>query len=214
MENTKGIAIPGSHREPLPGARYVSPVSDKEKVSVTLVLRRRGGQSLIAPASAALGIRQSRNEFASVYGADPRDMEAIEAFAHEYGLAVVHRHDPSRRIVLTGPVEAIQRAFDVQLGVYDVPETGIRYRGRTGSISVPSEIRAAVVAVLGLDDRPVAKAHVRRKRKRLPRLVLLRSSSRNSTTFRRISMELGKRSASSNWAVDTERTISPPTSLI
>jgi kumamolisin len=82
--------------------------------------------------------------------------------------AVVRRHDPSRRIVLTGPVGAMKKAFGVQLGIYEVPEAGIRYRGRTGSISVPPEIRSAVVAVLGLDDRPVAKPHVRQKKKLSP----------------------------------------------
>jgi kumamolisin len=165
VNNPKANTIPGSHREPMHGARYVSPVSEKEEVSVTLVLRRRAGRSLIADASAFSGVRQSREEFASTHGADPSDMEAIEAFAREYGLTVVRRHDPSRRIVLTGPVDAVQRAFSVQLGIYEVPEAGIRYRGRTGTISVPSEIRSAVVAVLGLDNRPIAKPHVRRKKK-------------------------------------------------
>ena len=165
MNNPKANTIPGSHREPMHGARYVSPVSEKEEVSVTLVLRRRAGRSLIADASAFSGVRQSREEFANTHGADPSDMEAIEAFAREYGLTVVRRHAPSRRIVLTGPVDAVQRAFSVQLGIYEVPEVGIRYRGRTGTISVPSEIRSAVVAVLGLDNRPMAKPHVRRKKK-------------------------------------------------
>jgi kumamolisin len=85
MNDTKANAIPGSHREPMHGARYVSPVSDKEKVNVTLVLRRRGGQSLIVRTPPAAGFRQSREEFANTHGADPSDMESIEAFAHEYG---------------------------------------------------------------------------------------------------------------------------------
>jgi kumamolisin len=97
VNNDKSNAIPGSHRDPMPGARYVSPVSDKEKVSVTLVLRRRAGQSLIADTSAVSGVRKSREEFASAHGADPGDMEAIEAFAHGYGLAVVRRLRRSKK---------------------------------------------------------------------------------------------------------------------
>ena len=43
MSDTQGIPVPGSNREPLAGAQYVSPVQHNDQVKVTLILRRRGG---------------------------------------------------------------------------------------------------------------------------------------------------------------------------
>jgi hypothetical protein len=50
MSGTKCIPVQGSHREPVPGAKYVSAVRDEDEVKVTLVLRRRGGDPAIPDA--------------------------------------------------------------------------------------------------------------------------------------------------------------------
>jgi len=50
----------------------------------------------------------------------------------------------------------------VTLAQYEYP--GGSYRGRTGAVHVPKELTGIVEAVLGLDDRPIAKAHFQRLR--------------------------------------------------
>ena len=63
-------------------------------------------------------------------------------------------------MVLTGTVENMQKAFGTSLANYEAP-TGA-YRGRTGSIMIPANLLNVVTAVLGLDNRPVAKPHLRK----------------------------------------------------
>lgn len=165
MSDTQGIPITGSNREPVAGAQYVSPVQPNEQIKVTLILRRRGNAPEMAAAS---GPFRSRADYQAAHGADPNDFEAIERFAHENGLTVVERHEASRRIVLAGPVDRIQKAFDVELGTYSVAAQGLHYRGRKGQVCVPSQIHPSIMAVLGLDNRPIAKPHMRRKKTPAP----------------------------------------------
>jgi len=54
----------------------------------------------------------------------------------------------------------MQRAFGTELAYYETA-SGVRFRGRTGSLTVTKELGPAVMAVLGLDNRPAAKPHFR-----------------------------------------------------
>ncbi len=67
----------------------------------------------------------------------------------------------ARSVVLTGRTADFAKAFQVQLACYE--HAGGTYRGRTGSISVPTELSKIVVSVHGLDDRPQAQPHFRAK---------------------------------------------------
>ncbi len=53
----------------------------------------------------------------------------------------------------------MRQAFEVKLDRYQY--AGQQYRARTGAISLPAELVESVEAVLGLDDRPQARAHFR-----------------------------------------------------
>ncbi len=65
-------------------------------------------------------------------------------------------------VVVSGSAEAMQAAFGVELAHYESPAG--RYRGRTGQVTLPVHLAGRVQAVLGLDNRRVAKPHlVRRK---------------------------------------------------
>ena len=168
MSDTQGIPVPGSNREPLAGAQYVSPVQHNDQIKVTLILRRRGGNPEIAQGSQPQRAFRNRADYGAAHGADSKDIEAVEQFAHENGLTVVERHEASRRIVLAGPADRIQKAFEVELGTYNVAARGFHYRGRKGEVRLPPHIQPVVLAVLGLDNRPVAKPHMRMKRTPTP----------------------------------------------
>ncbi len=55
----------------------------------------------------------------------------------------------------------MQKAFGTKLAYYEAH--GVRYRGRTGDLTLPATLAPSVMAVLGLDNRPVAKPHFRRR---------------------------------------------------
>lgn len=156
------ITIAGSERRPIANAQLVGPIPADETVSVTVVLRRRHDHPAITIDSASYQ-PHVREDYGVTHGADPNDLQAIEAFAHEHHLAVAERNAARRTIVLTGSAEAMQEAFGTQLQHHKVD--GTTFRTRTGSLSVPSSVHPAIMAVLGLDNRPIAKPHFRRSGK-------------------------------------------------
>ena len=91
--------------------------------------------------------------------ADQADIDMIQQFARDHGLAVTSVSPKARSVGLLGTVDQMDAAFGVQLGEYE--REGLRYRGREGDIKVPDALAKVVVSVLGLDDRPQARAHFR-----------------------------------------------------
>jgi len=156
------VAVAGSDRKPAQDATIAHAVDGNEIVTATVVLRPRSEPA--APetygyAVAAPNIRHAREEYGVAHGAPPSCMDAVKAFAHEYGLTVVESNQQRRAVVLSGPAQSMQEAFDTKLSYFDSPRG--RYRGRTGEIMIPKELHEPVLAVLGLDNRPVAKPHLR-----------------------------------------------------
>jgi kumamolisin len=96
----------------------------------------------------------SRREFASRYGADPKDRALVGAFAEAHGLTVRQSSGPRRSVVLAGPADRMSAAFGTKLVRYHSAHG--EYRGRKGSVQIPTELAPVVQAVLGLDDRPQA----------------------------------------------------------
>ncbi len=73
------------------------------------------------------------------------------------GLVVVEADPGQCRVVLSGTAAAFNMAFDTLLEHIETPDG--TYRGRTGTLSVPSDIARIVEGVFGLDDRPQARPH-------------------------------------------------------
>jgi kumamolisin len=132
------VTLPGSERKLTPG-NYEGAAAYGEEAQVTLVLNR--------------GSRISDHQ------------ELIESFAHASGLTVASWRS-ERSVSLKGTIAAMMKAFGVSLGYYYIPEKNIYYRGREGSILIPQELSGIVTAVLGLDNRPVAKPHFRKVHKK------------------------------------------------
>jgi kumamolisin len=133
-------------------------VSDVEPVAVTLLLRRR---AMPPPVDAAGALPPRRREFLSSeqleekYGADPNDIARVRAFADKHALEVRHVSPAQRLVTLTGRSADIARAFSV--GFARFAWNGALFRGHLGRPSVSADVAPAVIAVLGLDNRPVAR---------------------------------------------------------
>jgi kumamolisin len=151
------IEVSGSEREPVAGATRAQPVGGQERIEATIVLRRSPKASQPIP---ELGARSNPATFAVDHGADPSDIELVEQFAHDHGLTVTESHIGRRTVRVAGPADAIRSAFGTELSYYDSPKG--RYRGRVGAVTLPVSVANAVDAVLGLDNRPIAKPHLRR----------------------------------------------------
>jgi kumamolisin len=161
MASQQYVPIPGSEREPLPGATKSGPCDPNETVPVTMVLRPRALGKNVKPLDEliASGERLTRSEYEARYGADPNDVKQVEAFAHANGLKVSGVDMGARTVKLTGTAAACGKAFHVELAHYQCPEAA--YRGRTGPVYIPENLKGVIVSVHGLDNRPQAQAHFR-----------------------------------------------------
>src|SRR5580692_10316715 len=165
----KQLPLAGSERVPMEGAREIGPANPNETVDVTIRLRSRAGKKPIVNAAEftkpiAKRAILSRKEFEQRHGADPDSVARVEAFARQHKLLVKEKSLARRTIVLSGTVAAMNEAFGVELKEYEYP--GGRYRGRTGPIHLPAELQNMVEGVFGLDNRPQAKPHFRRRQGR------------------------------------------------
>jgi kumamolisin len=160
------IKLSGSERSALPGAKVVGKVDPNQRIEITLQLRRKPGADLgklvSEISSQKLSDRKypSRAEVADQFGADRKDIDQIDGFAHDNGLTVVEASVPRRTVKLSGTIANLSKAFGVKLQRYKAGT--VSYRGRTGAITIPSELNGIIERVLGLDDRPTMETHYRR----------------------------------------------------
>ena len=160
MAFEKYVKVPGSGREPMRGATQSGSLDPNAPMQVTLMLRPRPGKKQPSLAQlVARGERLTRDEYEARYGADPADVHQVEVFASAHGLALAQVNLAARTVALTGNCAAFAKAFQVALARYEYE--GGSYRGRTGSVSIPTELSAIVQSVHGLDNRPQAEAHFR-----------------------------------------------------
>ncbi len=169
MQFEDRVTLPGSDKKPLTDSplvkdvKLIGSVGTAETIQVTVVLRGKG-----AGPGKHISHRVTHEQFAETHGANEQDVEAVEQFAHHSGLTVVESSARKRRVILTGTAGDMMRAFGTQLDCYKQDTTGPTYRGRKGPLSIPAELEPAVIAVLGLDTRPVARPHLQRRRTAAP----------------------------------------------
>ena len=151
------VQLPGSERASIPGAQPAGNVDPAKRIVVTLILRRRAEM----PEDVRVG---SPAELAARYGADPADIDLVRRVLAGYGLTVTEADPASRRVKVSGSAADLSSAFGTSLSLVSSPHPGggtVTHRYRTGSLMVPTELDGVVTAVLGLDDRPAARAHFR-----------------------------------------------------
>ncbi len=154
------VPLPGSNRHSADviAAAAVEHAEDVE-IEVTVVLRRRSGSGSFDPA-----VRLSREEFAAQLGAEAADADAAGTTLTGLGARVVSIDLPSRRLRIAGSASTLGRIFGTHLQpVTSRASDGgeVRHRNRTGMLMIPAALDGIVTAVLGLDDRPQARAEFR-----------------------------------------------------
>jgi kumamolisin len=157
------VPLPGSDRSELSGTSAAAPLDGDQVITVTVLLRRRAE----VPRALVEGPQTiSTSELGDRYGADPADAQLVSEVLGSYGLTVTETHLASRRLMVSGTITAMQAAFGTTLNSVTSPHPDgsgdVQHRYRTGSLSVPARLSGVVTAVLGLDDRPQARAQFRR----------------------------------------------------
>jgi len=129
------VEIPGSEPPHPTEARSWTAADPNREITVTVMLPRQAPEQTCAK---------------------PQDLEAIRRFAQQYGLTVVDEKPAARTVHLRGTVREMDAAFGTQLGEFQAAH-GHQYLSYDGPLSVPQPLAGAVLAVLGLDQRPIAR---------------------------------------------------------
>jgi kumamolisin len=157
------VTVPGSHRELPADAQQVGPGNAGQRLAITVQLRSRlaQGRNAAEPSQSRepTAHHLTREEFDALYGASPGDIPLIERFAADRGLDMAEVNSAARTVKLTGTRRQMEDAFRVEL--FDVRSNGTTFRGRSGSVNIPSELAPVIQGVFGLDDRPQARPHFR-----------------------------------------------------
>lgn len=160
MPFEKRTLLAGSENVQRPGLEQTATPVPDETLRVSVVLKRRADLPVISMESGA-GRFLSHSQFHPTYGANDADINKVVDFADTAGLTVIEKDAGKRRVVLSGTARKLEAAFGAKLVQYRAMNSGSEYRGRTGTLSIPIELRDIVLAVLGFDARPVAKPHCR-----------------------------------------------------
>ena len=154
------VPLPGSERPPAEGVQPAREKLDNNAtIEATVILRRR------APLDAATvsPVPITHDELESQFGADPADVSLVHSTLTKLGLIVLSTDIASRRIRISGTTSNVSRVFGTSLEAV-ASGTGtarVSHRHRTGGLSIPVALDGVVTAVLGLDDRPQARAQYR-----------------------------------------------------
>jgi kumamolisin len=154
------VPLPGSNRH---SADVIAPAAVSAEagpeIEATVVLRRRAGAEAFDPS-----LRLSREEFAARMGADSADAAAVATTLSALGVRVLSTDLPSRRVRVAGTAAVLGRVFGTRLeAVTSRAADGaeVQHRNRAGMLMIPASLDGIVTAVLGLDDRPQARAEFR-----------------------------------------------------
>ena len=161
MSDESLVRLAGSERAPLANATPAGELDPSERAELTLVLRRRAElpDDVIAGPTVL-----TSDELAERYGADPADVDLVSQTLTGRGLEITAALPGSRRVKVAGTVGELAGTFGVtpqQVSSPDFFGRTVTHRYREGPLYIPAALDGIVLAVLGLDTRPQARANFR-----------------------------------------------------
>ena len=152
------VPLESSGRTPETRLRPLRAVPPSETLEATILVRRRPdvmAQERIERVMRGETRPIAREDAAQMLGAAPEDLDRVADFAAAYGLIVVDSIPARRTVKVSGTAARMDAAFGVKLGYEDT--AGSAVLTYEGPLSIPASLDQVIVAVLGLDQRPVAR---------------------------------------------------------
>lgn len=149
---TTHVLLPGSRRAKDPAAQKIGPADPNQHIDVTIDLV---GPELPGP-DEAVGQTLTPEELAARYGASQANADKVAKSLKKFGLKVDDVQLATRSMRVSGTIAQMERAFRPGLVMMESPRQG-EYRGRQGTLQIPSELKGIVKGVLGLDERQMAR---------------------------------------------------------
>ena len=100
--DTTLVALKGSRRYQRPGSQVLGRADRNEWCEVTISCRRKAPLPEPVP-----GKPISRADLIANYGADPKDLDAVEKAVSKQGVKVISKNPETRTVEIAGPVSAM-----------------------------------------------------------------------------------------------------------
>ncbi|MFZ0272618.1 MAG: S53 family peptidase [Acidobacteriaceae bacterium] len=152
------VLLPGSRRPKDPNTVHVRDVNPDEMIDVTIAL---AGPKLPGPDEYA-GQTITEAELSEKFGAKKEDADKVAKVLKKFGFKVESVSLPTQTMRLIGSAKAIQAAFQPDMAIVRSARQPGEYRGRSGTLKIPTELKGIVKGVFGIDERRMAR------RKRAP----------------------------------------------
>jgi kumamolisin len=143
--------LPGSKRGKDPDATLIGEVEPKETITVTIGLK---GPKL-PNADEYVGQTLTPAEFSQKFAANKGDADTVTKALKKFGLKVEEVSLENRSMRVSGTAAAMEAAFHPNMVVMRTARQG-EYRGRQGSLMVPTEVKGLITGIFGLDERRMA----------------------------------------------------------
>ena len=163
---TRWVAIPhsGPHH-----AAHITAAPGRpdggQRVRATVVLRSRCGDTELLEAVERNSRthpldrpRLTERQFSQQYGPLHEDVRKVVDYARASRLRVCEVSGPRHSVVLEGSLDHFARAFRVDFARY-LYDQKTPFLGHRTPLSVPDTLSHAVAAILGFDNRPLARPH-------------------------------------------------------
>jgi kumamolisin len=125
-------------------------------IQLTLVLRQPAASKQISEQLLA-GTFKPGSVSQAELSATPGDIQAVVAFAEEHSLQVVKADAAARTVRVAGSVSDIEAAFGIP--AEDQEHGNVATRDYRGPLNIPAPLDQILIAVLGLDQTPIARHH-------------------------------------------------------
>ena len=152
----------------LPLARRTGPCPLGEEIRFTVLLQARdirmlrdAARAVADPKSAVYGRHLSPEEVRTLVAPGLQDLDAVLSFLRDAGLAVDSVAGAGTAIQAHGSAEKVAQAFDIPIGVYDLPRSLSPLRRRAIAAerdpSIPASLAAVIRGIAGLNTLPAAR---------------------------------------------------------
>jgi len=166
LAKDKVVPLRGSEKKAVTGATEIGSVDPKERIEITIIARPdESSKTTSAEVLGRLPVSKrahvSREKFAASCRASQDNIGKIVKFAKDNSLEIIEVNPARRSIILSGLASQFCEIFQVELKRFKHPSRNGIFRGRSGPLFLPESLSSAVLAILGLDDRPQAGTHFR-----------------------------------------------------
>lgn len=152
MENR--CSLDGSYSAPRGGSNHLGSTLAEKYLDIQIYVRVPEG----APDFESHGVHLSYEDLVRARGASQEHLEQVVAFAEEYGLSVTDVSAPRRKVSLRGTVQAINKAFGVELQDYNHVDGG--YTNHNRHLQIPDSLNGIVTSIIGTNTRKIASKSI------------------------------------------------------